>query len=156
MESAIAHREKMKMRAKKQLSANPLVTAALSLSLVAIAPWGKPAALAQLSGPPILQEEGILENGDLVLEGDGSLYDIYTFEGLAGQAIVITVESSDFDTYVLLADSEGNILGESDDASDGDTNSRLEVTLPSDGTYNVIVNGYEASDRGRYTLVIGP
>ncbi|MDY6781856.1 MAG: PPC domain-containing protein [Cyanobacteriota bacterium] len=145
---------------KKYLFTNRFATAVLSLSLVAIAtpnPFmqgGKGVAFAQPNGSPILQEEGVLEEGDTVLEEDGSLYDIYTFEGSAGQSVVIAAESSDFDTYVLVADSEGNILGENDDISEEDTNSRLEVTLPSDGTYNAIVNGFEASDRGSYILTI--
>jgi Bacterial pre-peptidase C-terminal domain len=139
--------------AQKYSSIYRLTVAALGFSLMAIAPSWK-AVSAQTNANPLLQEAGVLEEGDTVLKEDGSLYDIYTFEGRANQSVTITVESLDFDTYLLLADSEGEILGESDDLSEENTNSSLAVTLPRDGTYNVIVNGYEAKDRGNYTLTI--
>lgn len=143
----------MRVIAQKSQWVCRLTVLTLALSPIAIAPSWKVAS-AQTDTNPILQEQGVLEEGDTVLAEDGSLYDIYTFEGRSAQSVTITVESSDFDPYLLLADSEGNVLGENDDLSEENTNSSLEVTLPRDGTYNVIVNGYEAKDRGNYTLTI--
>jgi len=111
----------------------------------------KPTTVAQRT---ILEERGTLERGDRELSDDGSLYDVYTFEGRAGQSVTLRVESGDFDTYLILLDPDDRKLGENDDASQGDSNSSLTVTLPKDGTYRVVVNAYDARGRGRYALVV--
>lgn len=103
---------------------------------------------------PLLQVVGALEDGDAVLSEDGSLYDIHSFEGSSDQTIEIVVKSADFDTYLVLADAAGQILQESDDISESDTNSKIEIKLPQDGKYSAIVNGYEPSDRGSYELIV--
>jgi hypothetical protein len=102
----------------------------------------------------ILDIEGALENGDLVLPQDGSLYDEHTFEGRAGQSVAIDLESADFDTFLILLDPEERIVGQHDDVSQGNFNSTLNVTLPVDGTYTVIANGFDSNSRGRYQLLI--
>jgi uncharacterized protein YkwD len=100
----------------------------------------------------ILQEEGTLADGDSVYERDGSLYDVYTFEGRSGQKIIITVESQDFDTFLAVFDDQDQIIGQNDDLNAEDTNSFLEITLPRDGMYRIFINGYDARDRGSYTV----
>lgn len=102
----------------------------------------------------ILDIEGALENGDLVLPQDGSLYDEHTFEGRAGQSVAIDLESGDFDTFLILLDPEERIVGQHDDVSQDNLNSTLNVTLPVDGTYTVIANGFDSNSRGRYQLLI--
>lgn len=102
----------------------------------------------------ILQEQGALAMGDSVLPSDNSLYDEYTFEGRAGQSVTITLESSDFDTYVALFAPNGRLVGENDDRSDSDNNATLTVTLPVSGRYRVIVNAYDSTGQGRYTLTV--
>jgi Bacterial pre-peptidase C-terminal domain len=110
------------------------------------------AAIAQTA--PILQEQGALEEGDQVLTSDGSLYDVYTFEGKAGQAIVVSLESDDFDTYLAIVDPGQQVIAENDDVSETDRNSNITVTLPSDGTYTVVANGFDRTSRGQYSLSI--
>jgi hypothetical protein len=102
----------------------------------------------------ILQRQGVLEQGDEVLPSDGSLADIYTFAGQAGQQIRITVESSEFDSYLILIDSERNKLSENDDANRSTHNSELVITLPESGIYTVVVNGYERGEQGEYRLTV--
>lgn len=102
----------------------------------------------------LLQEQGALASGDSVLPSDNSLYDEYTFQGTAGQSVTVTVESSDFDTYVAVFSPDGKLLGENDDLNQSSKNSRLTVTIPSNGTYRVIVNGYDNKSRGRYALSV--
>lgn len=102
----------------------------------------------------ILQQQGTLEQGDQVIQSDGSLVDLYTFTGQAGQQIRITLESSEFDTYLILVDPDRNKIAENDDANQNTRNAELVLTLPQDGTYGVIVNGYDRSDRGRYELTV--
>lgn len=97
--------------------------------------------------------QGELKQGtSAVLRSDGSLYDAYTFDGKQGQTITIRMESSQFDTYLGLLDPEGKIIGENDDAQQGSNNSAIQVTLPADGKYTIIANGYDRSSQGAYTL----
>lgn len=89
-----------------------------------------------------------------VLPSDGSLYEEHTFEGRAGQSVTISVESSDFDTYVALFSPDGKKLATNDDISRSNTNSALTFTLPASGRYIVVVNAVKKGERGRYTLTI--
>ncbi|MFP4297623.1 MAG: CAP domain-containing protein [Spirulinaceae cyanobacterium] len=100
----------------------------------------------------ILLEQGILEDGDPVYEQDGSLYDVHQFSGEAGQVLTISVESSEFDTFLAVFDEDDRIIGQNDDLSDESTNSSVQITIPRDGTYRIFINGYDESDRGRYTI----
>lgn len=102
----------------------------------------------------ILDIQGALEEGDLVLPQDGSLYDEHTFEGRAGQSVAIDLESADFDTFLILLDPQEQIVGQHDDVSQDNFNSTLNVSLPVDGTYTVIANGFDSNSRGRYQLLI--
>lgn len=101
----------------------------------------------------ILQQQGSLQRGDSVLD-DGSLYDEYPFEGEAGQQVVITLESSAFDTFLILVAPNGDLIAQNDDISTDNLNSSLTVTLPSSGTYRVVANSYDSSGRGRYMLTV--
>ncbi|NES73316.1 MAG: serine protease, partial [Okeania sp. SIO2D1] len=103
---------------------------------------------------PLMLEKGVLENGDLVLNSDGSVYDKYTFNGRGGQAITISLESTEFDTYLAIVDSNNQVIGENDDISGDNSNSALSVTLPRDDTYRIIVNGYDEKSWGSYTLMV--
>lgn len=99
-------------------------------------------------------ERGALEKGDRVIEDDGSLYDFYPLEGSAGDSFNIYLESDQFDTFVALVDSNGNTIKENDDISEEDSNSRIRVTLPENGTYNIIVNTYDEQGTGNYVLTV--
>ena len=99
-------------------------------------------------------EKGILEEGDRVIADDGSLYDFYPLQGKEGESFTIYLESADFDAFVALVDSNGKTVGENDDISQSDSNSQIEVTLPADGIYNVIVNTYDEKGTGEYTLKV--
>ncbi|MFP4006591.1 MAG: PPC domain-containing protein [Spirulinaceae cyanobacterium] len=103
----------------------------------------------------VLEEEGSLSDGDMTLPEDDSLYDIYSFEGKRGNIVNITVESDDFDTYLVLIDDNQEIVDKNDDISQNNTNSALsEIVLPRDGLYRVVVNGYNKADRGNYRITI--
>ncbi|MEG4571400.1 pre-peptidase C-terminal domain-containing protein [Microcoleus sp. N3A4] len=102
------------------------------------------------------------QNGELtpakssVLPSDSSLYDEYTFEGTQGQKVVVTVESTEFDTYLAIFNSKGELLAENDDATQQNSNSELTVTLSANGRYRVIVNAYDPppKGRGKYSLTV--
>ncbi|MEM8719773.1 MAG: PPC domain-containing protein [Cyanobacteria bacterium P01_G01_bin.39] len=99
-------------------------------------------------------ERGALEKGDRVISEDGSLYDFYPLEGNAGESYTIYLESDEFDAFVALVDSNGNTIKENDDISEENSNSRIRVTLPEDGTYNIIVNTYDEKGTGKYILTL--
>jgi hypothetical protein len=91
-----------------------------------------------------------------VLALDSSLYDEHSFEGTQGQKVVISVESTEFDTYLAILNSQGEILEENDDVTEQNSNSELTVTLSASGRYRVIVNAYDPppKGRGKYSLTI--
>ncbi|MEB3340599.1 pre-peptidase C-terminal domain-containing protein [Okeania sp.] len=102
----------------------------------------------------ILQQEGTLSDGDLVLDSDESVYDEHNFEGTEDQVVIVTLESSDFDTYLAVFSPSGELLGEHDDISEKNTNSELTITLPVTGKYRVIVNSFDKTGRGKYNLQV--
>lgn len=105
-------------------------------------------------GGMILQEQGVLDSTASVLESDGSLYREYTFQGTVGQRVTITMESSDFDTYLILVGPDGEAIEQNDDISESDLNSQIITTLPGAGEYRVIANAFDDQGRGRFTLTI--
>lgn len=102
------------------------------------------------------------QNGELtpakssVLPSDSSLYDEYTFEGSQGQTVVVAVESAEFDTYLAIFNSKGELLAENDDVTQQNSNSEVTVTLSASGRYRVIVNAYDAppKGKGKYSLTV--
>lgn len=93
--------------------------------------------------------QGSLDADGPVLE-DGSHYKTHSFEGEAGQVVVIELISDEFDAYLLLLDPEGNKIAEDDDSAGGN-NARITVTLPATGTYKAVANSSEAGQTGEYS-----
>lgn len=106
----------------------------------------------------LLQEEGVLGPNSAVLQQDGSLYNEHQFEGTTGQRVVISMESDEFDTYLVLFDPDGQLVSENDDVCTSDSptclNSEISVTLSASGTYSVLANAYSSDGRGRYRLMV--
>ena len=108
--------------------------------------------LAVISGSVVtLAQTESIDVGDTV-EGTatGTVVE-YEIALEAGQPVVITAESNDFDTFLELYNAEDTLL-ESNDDSDG-TNSRIIFTPESDGTYMIRLRAFEGdSPEGSYTL----
>ncbi|WP_206044056.1 tetratricopeptide repeat protein [Geitlerinema sp. P-1104] len=119
--------------------------------------WGKLASsqpqtgLKQAETAVLLEVEGQLEDGDAVLQ-DGSLYDLHSFEGEAGQFLEIRLDSDDFDAYLILVSPEGEPVA-ADDGGEG-FNALISIQLPQTGRYSVMANAHDASGRGRYRLTV--
>jgi hypothetical protein len=97
--------------------------------------------------------EGGLARGDGKDHGRG-YSDTYSYQGRAGETLVITLTSTDFDAQLNFGRvnlGECMELNSDDDGGEG-TNSRLTVTLAEDGEYHVHVGSSDAGGRGRYTL----
>ncbi len=99
-------------------------------------------------------ERGTLEEGDRIIAEDGSFYDSYPLEGRSGESFTIYLESDEFDAFVALIDAQGNIIEQNDDIDEENSNSRIQVTIPEDGVYNVIVNAYDKGGMGEYVLTV--
>jgi Bacterial pre-peptidase C-terminal domain/Circadian oscillating protein COP23 len=94
---------------------------------------------------------GSLEADDMQMARDNSYLDCYSFEGKAGQRIIITLTSQAFDPYLILLDSNGDSLSQNDDGGSS-ADARIEYTLPADGKYTIYVNSYSGGGTGTYSL----
>jgi CHAT domain-containing protein/Tfp pilus assembly protein PilF len=86
-----------------------------------------------------------------VWEEDGSYYEPHTFEGNAGESVTIELTSDDFNTYLILQNSAGEVLAKDDDGI-GDTNSRITIRFPTTGTYTIVVKSSITINEGFYQL----
>jgi len=82
---------------------------------------------------------------------DSSFYQVWQFNGLAGQMVQIDVRSAEFDAYAILQDQTGTRIAYDDDAGGG-TNARIIFTLPYAGPYRILANSYRRGQTGRYTV----
>ena len=95
---------------------------------------------------------GQLTSSDCPVD-DGSYADFYAFYGNQGQHIVVSMNSSAFDTYEGIANQDGTFALEDDDGGDG-TNSRIITTLPATGLYIIIANSVLPAAFGDYTISV--
>lgn len=102
----------------------------------------------------LLNEEGVLAEGDNVLPSDGSLYDEYAFDAIANQQLTITLQSDAFDPYLFLVGPGNELIAQNDDINQINLNATITLTIPETGTYRAIANAYNPRGRGDYTLVI--
>ena len=90
-------------------------------------------------------------NGQLTLD-EPSLD--YVFTGQAGDVIVATESSDDFDSYLHLLDSSGMELTYNDDGG-GNLNSLIgPYTLPSTGSYTLRAGSLSSDSEGAFTLTL--
>lgn len=96
--------------------------------------------------------EGRLANDDRRLDS-GEYRDLYSFDGQAGEPVVIELASSEFDPYLALIPPEGEQI-DNDDADGRQDLSRVELTLRASGRYRVMATSYAADQTGRYRLTL--
>ena len=98
---------------------------------------------------------GRLDATDPKLDDD-SHYDVYVYRGRPGEAIVVTMRSSDFDAYLAGGTMAGASLDQddSDDDGAGGTDARMSVTVGPTGLYAIRANSLESDVTGAYTLMI--
>ncbi len=94
--------------------------------------------------------QGQLEPSDTRLRS-GEFTDVYTFSGTRGQRATISLNSDQFDPYLILNHPDGTQV-DNDDAGDGSLNSQLSLVLPADGVYTVTATSYQPGEAGAYTL----
>ena len=99
---------------------------------------------------------GTLSDSDAIAE-DGSFYDAYVVHVKEGDKLVITLVSNEFDCFVLIGRGGGDEAFEnlgSDDDGLSDTNSRLEWTAPSEGSFEIRAGSFGPAQTGAYALTV--
>lgn len=104
-------------------------------------------------------EFGVLSSSDCLLS-DGSYADSWTLTVGSDDRVQIDLISSDYDTWLLLLDSDGATVAVNDDghttgATDYDLSSHIDLTLTT-GTYEIIAGSLEPGVTGDYQLNVGP
>jgi hypothetical protein len=102
-----------------------------------------------IGGEPVT---GKIETADCVSlkYGIGWNSDLYTFTGAEGNQVLILVNTSEFNTNIVLYDPNGlKVQNESTRIPRGSGYYTLEAT----GTYTVEVTSYNAGSAGMYTLI---
>lgn len=100
---------------------------------------------------------GRLGEGDHTL-ADGSYFDTWFYEGIAGETIHIELRTVDFEPYLVVGKMVGGIEGTferielADD--EGQAMSRTSLTLPATGTYAILANALQPGSGGAYTLLV--
>lgn len=87
---------------------------------------------------------------------DGKYVDYYSFNGVSGQQIAVSLDATAFDAYLELLDSGGNVIVYDDDGGDG-VNARIPAdsgffTLPATGVYTIAATSFRADSTGGYNL----
>jgi hypothetical protein len=105
---------------------------------------------------PLIQlgsiQSGTLARGDDRL-GSGEFFDAFRFQGRRGQRVAVNVDSSDFDTYVIINTPSGEQI-DNDDREPGNLNAGVERVLPADGEYRVMVTSFRPGETGAYRLSV--
>ena len=96
--------------------------------------------------------QGTLASGDDKLRS-GEYADRYSFQVLAGQRVVVDLESPAFDTYIIL-EQPGDEQVENDDFERSQSHSRVEVVAPQSGEWTAVATSFEVGEEGAYTLRI--
>ncbi len=106
----------------------------------------------ELEGEISLDEIGRLESGD-EFRASGEFTDSFEVVALPGQVLTITLESEDFDTYLIVQSPSGEFF-DNDDGLAGGTNSFLEIEAAEFGTFEIQVTSYFEGETGAYSLQV--
>lgn len=104
---------------------------------------------AATAGGPI---RGTLARGDAQLSS-GELVDTHRATFAPGAPVSIRVESSQFDTYLIVRSPSGR-QQDNDDIRPGVLNSGIDIPAAEAGEYQILVTSYRPGETGAYTLTI--
>jgi hypothetical protein len=98
---------------------------------------------------------GSLDGSD-PLPSERGRFEVFQFEGSAGERLTATMRSDAFDAFLRLGRTLGGVTDEldRDDDGGGGTDARLRVILPTDGTYLLIAQALDPSGAGPFTLAL--
>lgn len=116
-------------------------------------PAAAPAAAAAVITPG-QSVNGALAQGDATLQS-GEFQDTYRLQGRRGQVFTIRMRSTALDPYLLVRGPNSFSQDNDDDASErGSLNSRLTVTMPSDGELRITATSARSGETGAYALSV--
>jgi serine protease Do len=93
-----------------------------------------------------------LKPGDRTLPNN-SYYHVYVFRGKAGEKKTLEMSSDQLDgSLILVSRNLEKVIAQNDDISPDNFNARLEITLPEDGMYFLIVATFAGGESGSYQL----
>jgi hypothetical protein len=92
---------------------------------------------------------GELGPGDTKL---GRYFDTYSLQLTAGERIVATLSSEQFDAYLILESPDGREI-ENDDYSEG-SDARIDTLTDVPGTWKIKASSYEEGEQGEYLLSV--
>ena len=101
---------------------------------------------------PTLEDTTQIVYGDVVRDTLNDEERYHTFTGNTGDIVTILLASDDFDTYLELLDSSGQILDDNDDNGRDRNSAIINFELPADDTYFIIAASYNLAQNGQYTL----
>ncbi len=101
------------------------------------------------------QGNGTISEEDPSLVGDGPYAHTWEYAAHTGETVTIDLISDAFDAVVLVV-GPGLAFDAMDDDCGDNTNSRLVVTFPEDGSYRVVVTTFGPGETGPYTLLVTP
>lgn len=82
-------------------------------------------------------------------------YDPWAFEAAEGDVVTIGVSTTDADSTLFLLDADGELIARNDDARGEYGDARISgISLPSSGTYAVLVAGYGSPAEFEYELSV--
>ena len=93
-----------------------------------------------------------MESGD-EFRASGEFTDSFEVVALPGQVLTITLESEDFDTYLIVQSPSGEFFDNDDGLASG-TNSFLEIEAAEFGTFEIQVTSYFEGETGAYSLQV--
>jgi serine protease Do len=112
----------------------------------------KPEQLGRYSlraSQPLLVEAAALTDREPRLK-DGSPYRSYRFTGKAGQVIALALHQFDFDPYLIILDANGKKVA----GGKAERQGVIQVKLPHDGSYELMVSTARPNDRGQFSLSV--
>ena len=95
-----------------------------------------------------------LQRGDAVLS-TGEFADAWRLRGRRGQTYTLSLESGEFDPYLVVRGPGGLSEDNDDDPGQrGSTDSRITFTMPADGEVNISATSYASGETGGYALTL--
>ncbi|MGQ9838764.1 MAG: PPC domain-containing protein [Cyanobacteriota bacterium] len=94
---------------------------------------------------------GTLGSGDQIDPRDGSFWDEVSITAQPGQILIAALESEDFDAYLEVVNSQGEVIAFNDD-SGLDVNALLAVRLPKGGSHTLRATSFKPESTGDYRL----
>ena len=82
-----------------------------------------------------------------------SYYDEWSFFATSGQSVVVTMESEDLDSYLIVLGDDGTEIAVDDDGG-GDLNARASLRVSATGRYTILATTAGPEETGRYVIQV--